>query len=75
MTSLPVPVGDEIARRLEAARVAHQDAQEVAARCAREFRRLVLEAVDSGMSVKAVAAIAGVSHARVNQIVLAESGK
>lgn len=66
-------VGDSIEARLRAATVAHQDAQEVARSKAREWRRLVVEAVDGGIPQGVVAELAGgISRARVHAIVVSE---
>jgi hypothetical protein len=68
----PTEVAETIAIRLDAARVAHQDAQEIAAGAAATFRGLVIEAIEAGMRQADVAAIAHVSRARLHQIMVTE---
>lgn len=69
---VPGNLGD----RLRAATVAHRDAQEVATKRAKAWRRLVVEAVDSGMSQGDVAELAGgISRARVHAIVVTECSR
>lgn len=69
----PVTVADSIADRLSAAKVAHRDALEVAAKTSALVNALVVEAIDAGMSYGAVAALVGVTKARIHHIVLNES--
>lgn len=71
----PLEVGEAVMGRLAAATIAHRDAQEVAQRCAKVWRELVLEAVDAGVPIKTVAEVAGVSSPRVHRIVYVESAR
>lgn len=65
MSTAPQPVITDMKARLEAAGTAVADATEVL-RAARELRdQLVVAAVDQGMSLRAVAAAAGITSARV----------
>lgn len=71
MTPTAVEVGEQIAARLSASAVAHRDAQEVAARKAAQWRRLIVEAIDAGIPSGVVAELAGVSRSRVHAVVAA----
>jgi hypothetical protein len=71
----PTAVEPGLAARLEAATVAHRDAQEVAANAAATWRKLIVEAIDAGVPQKLVATLARVSTARVHAIVVGEYSK
>jgi hypothetical protein len=69
----PIDQAQTIAARLEAARVAHRDAQEIAGRAAKLFRETIIEALDViGLPQKQVAEMAGVSRARLHAIIARE---
>jgi hypothetical protein len=65
----PVEPHQTVAKRLRDAHAAYKDAQEVADRTGKVRRELVLEAVDAGMSYKAVGEIIEVGVSRVLGIV------
>lgn len=69
----PVANAQDIADRLKAAAVAHRDAQEVADRAARRWRKLIMEALDAGMRQRDVAQLAGVTRARIHAVIVTES--
>jgi len=75
MATLADPVANpqDIADRLQAATVAHRDAQEVADRAAARWRKLIMEALDAGMRQRDVAQLAGVSRARIHAVIYTES--
>lgn len=68
----PIDQAHTITARLEAARVAHRDAQEIAGKRAGEFRAVIVEALDAGMKQKDVAQLAGISRARLHHILVSE---
>lgn len=71
----PYEMKETLAAQLKAAAVQHRDAQEVAERKAKAFRRLVVECVDAGVRIKDVAAVAGVRPSRVHAIVAYEDSR
>lgn len=68
----PVQATETVAARLQAATVAHRDAQEVARKAGKTWRQLVVEAIDAGMRQGDVAQLAGVARARIHAILVSE---
>lgn len=71
----PLQVPERVGERLRAATVAHRDAQEVAEKCAKRWRALIVEAIDAGMTQADVAALAGVSRARIHHVIVSEHSR
>jgi myo-inositol catabolism protein IolC len=71
MKTVPQPVITDMKPRLVAAAAALADATEAATDARRLRDQLVVAAVDHGMSLRAVAAAAGVTSARVCAILAA----
>lgn len=66
----PVEVKRSLAELLDAATVAHRDAQETATVTARRWKELIVEAIDSGVRIRDVAKLARVSPSRIHAVIL-----